>query len=334
MKPASRAPALLAATLMTAGTPASPTHGQSAAQFRTVVTGVAVPVIVRAGREPVTDLAPDEFVLTDSGVRQQVSAVRGATVPIDLSLIVERSEASEFLRSGYQAEMGAVTEALAPADRVRVVHVAEDVWEVTPLSSPETADRMRDSPRSAGVALYDALAAFLIRPVEPGRQHVVVALSRGVDTLSIVSADRLLDLAQRSEGFLHVLVTESTTMGTRTVARLPVGMHALWDWSEGHRQELRAIASRRGDAYWDGVWNASRRKLVAVAEATGGGEIAARAFSGSIGGPVRRVLEEVRSSYILYYQPAGVPEGGWHPIEVSVARPGRFDVRARPGYTR
>jgi hypothetical protein len=224
--------------------------------------------------------------------------------------------------------------ALAPVDRLRVVYVNEDVWEVTPLSSPEAVEQVRVPRRSNGVTLYDAVAAALIRPAAAGRHHVVVVLSRGADTLSIVSADRLLDLAQRSEGYLHVLVTESTTMGTRTVKRLPIGMHGLWNWSEEHRRELRAIASRRGDAYWDGVWSASRRKLVAVAEATGGGEIDAGAFSGSIAGPVRRVLEEVRSSYILYYQPSGVPEGGWHPIEVSVTRPGRFDVRARPGYTR
>jgi hypothetical protein len=91
---------LVAVTTMTAGSAASPAQGQSAAQYRTVVTGVAVPVIVRAGREPVRDLAREEFVLTDSGVRQQVSAAWGATVPVDLSLIVERTEGSEFLRTG------------------------------------------------------------------------------------------------------------------------------------------------------------------------------------------------------------------------------------------
>jgi hypothetical protein len=35
---------------------------------------------------------------------------------------------------------------------------------------------------------------------------------------------------------------------------------------------------------------------------------------------------------MLRYSPQGVPAAGWHEIVVTIARPGKFDVRARGGY--
>ena len=45
----------------------------------------------------------------------------------------------------------------------------------------------------------------------------------------------------------------------------------------------------------------------------------------------RRVLEDFRSSYVLYFTPRGVDRAGAHTLEVRVKRPG-VDVRARRGY--
>lgn len=43
------------------------------------------------------------------------------------------------------------------------------------------------------------------------------------------------------------------------------------------------------------------------------------------------VLQQFRSRYILAYEPAGVPPGGFHRLDVRVKRRG-LDVTARPGY--
>jgi hypothetical protein len=45
----------------------------------------------------------------------------------------------------------------------------------------------------------------------------------------------------------------------------------------------------------------------------------------------RRMLQEFRSSYVLYFTPRGVEPSGAHTLEVRVKRPG-VDVRARRGY--
>jgi VWFA-related protein len=59
-------------------------------------------------------------------------------------------------------------------------------------------------------------------------------------------------------------------------------------------------------------------------------------LSSSLGGlqkTFRRVVDNFRSRYVLAYAPSGVPDGGWHSIDVRVK--GRtYKVTARRGYER
>ncbi len=45
----------------------------------------------------------------------------------------------------------------------------------------------------------------------------------------------------------------------------------------------------------------------------------------------RRVVEDIRSRYLLTYYPTGVAEDGWHDLEVKLKNR-KADVRARRGY--
>ena len=47
----------------------------------------------------------------------------------------------------------------------------------------------------------------------------------------------------------------------------------------------------------------------------------------------RRVVNNFRSRYVLTYAPSGVPEGGWHSIDVRV-KDQKYKVTARRGYER
>ena len=47
----------------------------------------------------------------------------------------------------------------------------------------------------------------------------------------------------------------------------------------------------------------------------------------------RRVVSDFRSRYVLTYAPSGVPDGGWHSIEVRV-KGQKYKVAARRGYER
>jgi hypothetical protein len=50
-----------------------------------------------------------------------------------------------------------------------------------------------------------------------------------------------------------------------------------------------------------------------------------------LSGTFRRVLDDFRSTYVLYYTPRGVNPGGYHSIEVRVKHEGAT-VQARRGY--
>ena len=45
----------------------------------------------------------------------------------------------------------------------------------------------------------------------------------------------------------------------------------------------------------------------------------------------KEILEEVKTRYLLTYQPSGVAKEGWHEIEVKLKKR-RGDIRARRGY--
>jgi VWFA-related protein len=62
-----------------------------------------------------------------------------------------------------------------------------------------------------------------------------------------------------------------------------------------------------------------------------GGTIVSLLPTDTLGGSLRRALDQFRSSYVLTYSPTGVSRSGAHALVVTVNRPG-LDVRARRGY--
>ena len=66
--------------------------------------------------------------------------------------------------------------------------------EVLPMES-RTAPAKVERVANAGLSsLYDALAAALLRVSEPGRRHLVIALTKAEDTISTIDGQSLTDL--------------------------------------------------------------------------------------------------------------------------------------------
>ncbi len=59
-----------------------------------------------------------------------------------------------------------------------------------------------------------------------------------------------------------------------------------------------------------------------------GGVVLTIATGDDLGSSFRRVLDDFRASYVLYFSPHGVRGGGLHTLDVHVKRDG-VDVRAR-----
>jgi hypothetical protein len=136
----------------------------------------------------------------------------------------------------------------------------------------------------------------------PGRRRLILLFSDGQDSSSIIDADTLLDVARRSTPTVGII------LGSPNPER-PASL-------------LRQSSARAGAT----VGALSER----IAGETGG--IVATVKPGeNLTSRFRRMLDEFRSSYVLYFTPKGVERAGAHTLEVRLKR-GGADVRARRGY--
>ena len=283
---------------------AQPSPHEQRPVLRSITSSVAVHVLVSNERGAVRGLTASDFVLTDSGIRQDIATMTVDPLPLDVTVVLEQLQQSEYASRDRHPHVEEVEQLLDAGDRLRLLSVGTDVLELVPLSAPgSAADAKPPTPSDVG-SVYDGLASALMRPSAVGRQHVIVVVSEAYDAMSFTSPESLMELAERSDAQVHLLMAEGRRIKSRTLARLPVP--AVRD---------------------DGL-----ELLVTLARATGGNYIQPSRLTRSIREPVRRLLDEVRAGYVLYYSPKGVPEGGWHPITVTISRPGPFEVRARPGY--
>ena len=159
-------------------------------------------------------------------------------------------------------------------------------------------------PRNYGVSsVHDALLASMMRPVPADRRHLVIDVTDAIDTMSFTTAERVRDVAARSEALLELVVVNPPEV----------------------RGPLTFVRPR--------FFEFNESVLKQAAEATGG-ELRGRRLFGNAD-PVsvfKRVFDEFKQSYVLRYTPRDVPSTGWHELAVSIPAKPEYTIRARPGY--
>ena len=312
---------------------------RSGQTFRTGTDVVMVDVSVRNGGKAVTGLAASDFVLSDNGVRQQIDSVEATEVPIDLTLVVDVSgnprgawqtpPSPAVLGATVSKEVEPIASLLRPADRLRVLAVDTYVQHVVPMAPVAPLPPLRID--GGGLSsLYDALTAALLQPVEPARRHVVVARTKGFDTVSSMDAAAVRAVAERSDALLHLVVMETAFDNESALTSFQCRMMGFcWPdrtlWVPFRRQLVgpRPIHPLLRDG----------QAIAAGAEATGGTlHQTEMILEPTLGGTFKKAFEDFRSSYVLRYTLKGVAAGGWHNIEVTVPRARGYTVKARKGY--
>jgi VWFA-related protein len=180
-----------------AGSRQPPVHAAQRPVFRTSVDSVVVDVSVRREGAPVTDLVPGDFSLTDNGRPQTIVDVSREAMPIDVELVVDVSGSMQGPR--YVALVRAVEEVrarLRPSDRVRLVTFNERIREIGTLTGPGAG--LPAGGPGGMTAVYDAIVAALIRPLEPNRRHMAIVFTDGVDVSSVLGEDDVVDVAARA----------------------------------------------------------------------------------------------------------------------------------------
>jgi hypothetical protein len=313
---------------------AATTIGQQTA-FRAGVDVVVVPVSVSDRNRPIRGLTAADFQLLDNGVSQEVTVTTIEHLPVDVTLVIDAS-ASVMGKTldDVKADLQQMGDMLQPADRVRVVSVANSASEVVsqrPGGSVLPVDRIVGG---GTTALYDGLVASLVAYPFADRPQLVFAVTDGRDNSSFLDADRLVALARTSSAVLSIALVDTMAPATQAnrieavdpgvAERSFVVVPTSDRLGEGSMSATiaRSVGPYRGDP------NASALKTAATST---GGLVYINASSAEIPMLFRRVMDDLRAAYVLTYMPKGVVASGWHPITVHT-KDASQTVRARSGY--
>ena len=308
--------------------------------FRAGTDVVMVDVSVRDGNRVVTGLSAADFVLTDNGVRQKIDSVEATSVPIDVTLVVDvsgnpgmawRTAANATaMTASVQREVNQVAGILRPMDRLRLVTIDRYVRQVWPFLPVTALPPVRGLEMDGLASTYDALAAVLLHPVGPDRRHVVIARTKGVDTMSAVGAGALGAIAAKSDARFHLVLMETALSNDGearawqcanigqcwpTVRSWIPHQNGLIDGGEFHRVTQNGLLVKAGVEATGGAWHQASGLSVP-----------------SLTGTFKATFDDFRSSYMLRYTPQGVTRSGWHAIKVTVPGQKALEVNARRGY--
>ena len=297
--------------------------------FRAATDEVTVDVSVRSGSDRVGGLSAKDFVLTDNGVPQPIDRVDSSAVPVDVTILVDTNREVDDETDDILNQATRVARMVRPTDRLRVWNAATVVSEVEPLA-PAGASPAIPPMAGGGLApVYDGLAAALMEPVAADGRHLIIAITNGIDTDSVLSLPTVRAIAERSNATLHVSQID--------VVEEPGG-----EWVTA-REQLRGFMCGNGTcepraAFWQphylpGGGVGRFDPLEDVARATNGRLHTLGLFIEHNAADVfSNAFKDFQQNYVLRYRPQGVTRLGWHAIDVKIPGYPDYTVHARRGY--
>ena len=262
-------------------------------------------VTVTRGGDAAPDLDRGDFTVIDDGIRQQLVTFERGDVPLAALLLIDSSDSmrGERLRLALAGARSFV-DGVARLDQAMLILFADSVVHSTPFSgSPQVlASGLDGVEAGGGTALCDHLYAAIKLLEDRQGRRVVILLSDGVDTTSVLEMPDLLWATQRSQALVYWL-------------RLPLGerpdaISSAWRDGASHRRELE--------------------RLEALVRRSGGRTVPLRNL-GEATAAFTEILEELRGQYVLgYYPEPRRNDGRWRNVRVR-AGPG-VKIRAREGY--
>jgi Ca-activated chloride channel family protein len=210
-------------------------------------TGVEVVALTATVEQPdgsyVTDLRREHFTLLEDGVAQEIAFFGAGEVPVDLVLMLDTSASMRPRLSVAQRTAVNFVRSLGAGDRAAFMTFGAR----SQVRRPFTLDRatleeaIGEASTGGQTALYNAIYVALreFGSLETGdaggdggniRRRAIVVLSDGVDTASLVTFDRVMELARRSGVAIYTIslrlgVTPAQT--ERPVAEADYEMRAL-----------------------------------------------------------------------------------------------------------
>jgi hypothetical protein len=256
-------------------------------------------------------------------VAQEIQNASAETIPIDLTLLLDLSASVDGpTLQRLKTAVADTASLLRPDDRIRLVTISQVLKEVFSLRLKEDAMVLDGLSAEGATSLYDGLAATMMRPSTPGRRQLIVAFTDGRDSTSIVDQNTAKAIARLTDAVVDIVVPVSAA---KNVARRLTQRNGSFDSLGGGSNVV--VNGQGGGATTEGV-----PPVLADLVAPTAGQVLTLEGDESISRIFKSMLDEFRATYVLQYVPRGVAPEGWHEVDVTVKKHGKYDVRARRGY--
>lgn len=269
-------------------------------------------VSVTRDGERVLDIEREQFIVNDEGVPQELVTFARGDIPFTAVLLIDAST-SMFGEKIESAVAGASSfiHGMKELDQAQVMVFSDQLLSATPITDAKeilTAGLSSTEARG-GTALQDHLfvALELITPRQ-GRR-VMILLSDGVDTHSVVTMPPVFEVARKSNSLVYWI----RILGGNDGQTHDGGAHMTSAWKNA-AQYIEQL-----------------ELLTQIVDESGGRIL-------EVGAPAEirpvfiDILKELREQYVLGFYPSDRQnDGSWHKVKVEVASAG-IDVQAPRGY--
>ncbi len=282
------------------------------------IVNLDVGVLLDKTHQFVPGLKPDNFLVVEDGVEQQVQTVRLAKTPITAVMLLEFAANSYYLINDMENASAAFFRTLQPEDYIAVetydirTHILCDF-----TNNRDTVFQALSSlmmPTWHETNEFDALYETLDRLSRVEGQKYIVLISSGRDTMSRLTLDQMLAKVKASQN--TTIFTISTGGFLREMGRENIGV--LQD-----QNEMRTFAQMTGGLYFSPV------------------------FQGELPDIFSQISDSIRNKYVLTYRPTNNKNDGTYrklkvylvdnegkPLKMSdeKGKPLKYSVVARDGY--
>lgn len=268
-------------------------------------------VTVTRGGVRQLDLDRDDFVVLDDQASQRLVTFERGNIPFTALVLVDSSTSmrGEKLVSALR---GAQTffDGMRPLDEGKLMVFSDRVLHVTPFTTYPAilGAGLAGVEAEGGTALADHLYLALQQLEERQGRRVVLLLTDGVDSHSVLVMGDVLRLARRSQALIYWL--RLPYRAGRPADEMPA-VRTAWHDAEDYQREITTLEKT-------------------VLES--GGAIQPLGTLEEIAPAFGEILAELREQYVLgYYPSTSRRDGRWHRVRVRVDLAGA-EVRTRGGY--
>jgi VWFA-related protein len=293
--------------------------GRETIRIETRLVNLNVKAVDKAG-QPLTDLKLEDFVVSEDGVKQDVSHFKPVNAPVNVLMLLDLSGSTQNKRGAMIEAARKFIDTLPPQDKISMVAFTRKYRPLVDFTTDKTAlkkELEQVKKIGGGTAFYDSMWQALddLDKISDARKAVVV-LTDGED-------ESLIGDKETAHTFDDLLGRASEQ---------DVTIYPIYFSGQNHYNKIGLLFGGGGSLMGAGDnRKIARRQLDSLAEQTGG-EVFSAQREEELEGAYKRVASELHTLYSLAYSPDRLKhDGGFRKIGVKLNREGAV-AKTRKGY--